>query len=60
MGGRVDLDARPDHNMVANMHLITVENGTQDIQKDVIANMNVLTVHTVEGRLNERILTNMS
>jgi len=58
MGGSVDLDGRPDHDMMTNMHLITIQNGTQDIQKDMIADMNVLTVGTVEGWLNDRVLTN--
>ena len=49
MGGGIDLDARPDHDMVADVHLITVQNGTQEIQIDMIADMNVLTVYTVEG-----------
>jgi len=53
MGGGIDLDGRPDHDMVADIHLITIQNGTQDVQKDTIADMNVLTVAAVEGRLND-------
>lgn len=46
--------------MVAYMHRITIQNGTQDIQKDMINHINVLTVATVEGWLNDRILTDFS
>jgi hypothetical protein len=60
MGGGIDLDDRPDHDMMANMHLITIQNGTQDIQKDMITDINVPTVATVEGWLNDRILTDLS
>jgi hypothetical protein len=28
MGGGIDLDDRPDHDMVANMHIIIIQNGT--------------------------------
>ena len=28
MGGGIDLDGRPDHDMMANMDLITIQNGT--------------------------------
>jgi hypothetical protein len=59
MGGGIDLHARPDHDMVANMHLITIKDGTLDIQIDIIADMYVLTVGTVEGWLNGRILTDL-
>jgi hypothetical protein len=38
-GGGIDLDDRPDHNMVANMYLIIVQNGTQEIQIDMIADL---------------------
>jgi hypothetical protein len=60
MGSSVDLDRRPDHDMVANMHLIIIENGTQEIQIDMIADLNVLTVAAVEGWLNDRVLTDIS
>ena len=60
MGGGIDLDARPDHDMVANMHLIVIQNGTREIHIDMIADMSVLTVAAVEWRLNDRILTDLS
>jgi len=60
MSGGIDLDGRPDHDMVANMHLITVQDGAQEIQVDMIADIDVLTVDTVEGRLNDRIVTDLS
>ena len=60
VGGGIDLDDRPDHDMIANMHLITIQNGTQDIQIDMITDINVLTVATVEGWLDDRILTDSS
>jgi hypothetical protein len=60
MGGGIDLHGRPDHDMVADMHRITIQNGTQDIEKDMIADVDVLTVATVEGWLNDRILTDLS
>ena len=60
MGGGIDLDGRPDHGMVANMHLTAIQDGTREIQKDMIADMNVLTVDTVEGWLDDRILTDLS
>ena len=60
MGGGVDLDGRPDHDMIANLHLITIQDGAQDIQIDMIADINVLTVATVEVWLNELRLTDLS
>ena len=31
MGGGVDLDAGPDHDVIASAHLVTVQNGAQDV-----------------------------
>jgi len=60
MSGGIDMDSRPDHDMAANTHLITIQNDTQDIQKDSLADINVLAIATVEGRLNDRILADSS
>jgi hypothetical protein len=60
MGGGIDLDDRADRDLVANVQLIAVQNGTQDIQTDMIADMNVLTVTTVDGWQYDRILADLS
>jgi len=48
MGSGIDLDARSDHDMVTNMHLVTIQNSAQNIQIDMIADSNVLTIDTVD------------
>jgi hypothetical protein len=60
MGCGVDLDVRAEYDMVTNVHFITIQDGTQDIQKDVIADVNVLAVATKEGWLDGRVLTDLS
>jgi hypothetical protein len=56
----VDLHSRPDHRVLADMHLVAIQDGALDIQIDMIADINVLTVAAMEGRLNDRILTDLS
>jgi hypothetical protein len=60
MGGGVDLDCRCDHDMVADMYLIVVQNGTHPIQIDMIADVDVVAVAAVEGGLYERTLTDLT
>jgi hypothetical protein len=60
MGGGVDLDDRPHRDRVANLHHTVVKNRAPEIQIDMVADMSVLTVATVEGWLNDRILTDSS
>ena len=60
MGRGIDLDVRPDHDMIANIHLIAIQDGAQDIQIDMIADRYILTIDTKEGWLNDRILTDVS
>ena len=38
--------------MLSDMHLITIQYGAQDVQKDMIADLNVPTVGAVERGLN--------
>lgn len=59
MRGSIDLDTGPHHDVVTNVHLVTVQNGTQDIQIDVIADVDVLTVGALEWWLNDRMPTNL-
>jgi hypothetical protein len=46
--------------MVANMHLIAIQNGTLNVQIDMIADVDVFAVYTVEGRLYDRVLAYVS
>jgi hypothetical protein len=60
VSGGIDLDVGPDHDVVANMHLVAIQNGAQDIQKYMIADIDVLAVATVEGGFDDRILTDLA
>jgi hypothetical protein len=46
--------------MVANAHLVTIQDGTQNIQKDMISEMNILTVAAVKGGFNARVLADLA
>jgi hypothetical protein len=60
MSGGIDLDGGPDHDMIADAHLIIVENGAHEIQIDMIADIDVPAVAAVEGWLNGRIPADLS
>ena len=42
MGGGIDLDDRPNQDVVANVHRIVVHNGTQGIHMDMVTDVDVL------------------
>jgi hypothetical protein len=60
MGSSVDLDGRPDHDMVANKHLGAIQYGALDIQIAAITDSDVATVRAIEGRLNDRVVADMA
>ena len=60
MGGSIHLYTRPDHHMVANAHLVAIQDGTLHVQKDILTDVNVLAVGAVEGWLDERAAADLA